>query len=186
MSHAGNWDAAAHHLKRMLPEIDLLLYMGEKQKEQIEQLQKADLMGAGVKIVAVDKDGGSPFDIVEGVKQLRNGGMVSMSGDVLWRKDQRSIRVTFLGHEAAIPETPYILALLANVPLYVFFAWRSGKGTYHVSISEPIEIKSSSRSERSKAIEETAQKYVDHLAKNVQKYPFQWYHFEPFLGKKIH
>ena len=186
MSHAGNWDAAAQHLKRKLPEIDLLLYMGEKQKEQIEQLQKNDLMAAGIKIIAVDKDGGSPFDIVEGVKQLRNGGLVSMSGDVLWRKDQKSVQVSFLGHEAALPETPYVLALLSGVPLYVFFAWRTGKGHYHVSISEPIDIKCVSRSERRNVIEETAQKYADHLAENVRKYPFQWYHFEPFLGKKIH
>jgi len=185
MSHAGNWDAAAHHLKRTLPEIDLLLYMGEKQKEQIEQLQKNDLTAAGIKIIAVDKDGGSPFDIVEGVKQLRNGGLVSMSGDVLWRKDQRCVRVSFLGHEVALPETPYVLAILSGVPLYVFFAWRTGKGHYHVSISEPIDIKCGSRSERRNVIEETAQKYADHLAENIRKYPFQWYHFEPFLGKEI-
>ena len=186
MSHAGNWDAAARHLKGELPKIDLLLYMGKNQKEQIESFQKDDFTGAGIKVVAVGREGGSPFDIVAGVKQLKSGGMVSMAGDVLWRPDQRSVPVSFLGYEAALPETPYLLALLSNVPLYVFFAWRTGKGCYHVSISEPIEIESTSRAHRRKAIQETAQKYADHLAENILQHPFQWYHFEPFLGKKIH
>ena len=186
MSHAGNWEAAAHHLKRELPKIDLLLYMGKNQKEQIESFQKDDFTGAGIKVIAVDKEGGSPFDIVEGVKQLKGGGLVSMAGDVLWRPDQRSVPVSFLGYEAALPETPYLLALLSNVPLYVFFAWRAGRGHYHVSISEPIGLESASRAHRRKAIEKAAQKYADYLAENVLQRPFQWYHFEPFLGKKIH
>ena len=185
MSHAGSWDAAAHHLMRELPKLSLLLYMGKNQKEQIERFQKNDLLDAGIKVVAVDREGGSPFDIVEGVKQLRSGGMVSMTGDVIWHKNQRSVRVDFLGYEAALPETPYLLALLSNVPVYVFFAWRTGRGHYHVSISEPIAIESVSRAHRRKAISETAQKYADHLAENVRQHPFQWYHFEPFLGKKF-
>ncbi len=184
MSHAGNWEAAAHHLKQKLPDIDLLLYMGQKQKEQIERFQKNDLMAAGIKILAVDEAGGSPLDIVEGVKQLKNGGLVSMAGDVLWRKDQRNVRVSFLDHAVALPETPYLLALLSNVPLYVFFAWRTGPGRYHVSISDPIEMKAPSRNLRRKAISETAQQYADHLAADIRKHPFQWYHFEPFLEEK--
>ena len=185
MSHAGSWDAAAHHLKRELPEISLLLYMGVKQKEQIERQQKDDFINAGIKVIGIDRDGGSPFDIVEGVKQLKGGGMVSMTGDVLWHRDQRSVRVSFLGYEAALPETPYLLALLSNVPLYVFFAWRTGRERYHVSISAPIVIESFSRNDRRKTIQKAAQEYADHLAENLRRHPFQWYHFEPFLGKKI-
>jgi lauroyl/myristoyl acyltransferase len=184
MSHAGNWEAAAHHLSKELPGIDLMLYMGTKQKEAIEAFQKTGLMDAGIKVVAVEKEGGSPFDIVEGVKQLKNGGLVSMAGDMLWREDQRSVNVSFLNHVAAIPETPYLLALLSNVPLYVFFAWRTGKARYHVSISAPIPISSHSRPKRRWAIACAAQTYADQLAENVRKHPFQWYHFEPFLKEK--
>ncbi len=185
MSHAGSWDAAAHHLKRELPEINLLLYMGKKQKEQIERQQKDDFINAGIKVIGIDKDGGSPFDIVEGVKQLKGGGMVSMTGDILWHRDQRSVQVSFLGYEVALPETPYLLALLSNVPLYVFFAWRIGRERYHVSINAPFVIESFSRNDRRKTIQDAAQKYADYLAENLRRYPFQWYHFEPFLGKKI-
>ncbi len=185
MSHAGSWEAAAHHLKRELPEISLLLYMGAKQKEQIERLQKDDFQKTGIRVIAIHRDGGSPFDIVEGVKQLRGGGMVSMTGDVLWREDQRSVSVSFLGYEATIPETPYLLALLSHVPLYIFFAWRTGRERYHVSISAPIAIESFSRAHRQGAIQKAAQEYADHLAQNLRRHPFQWYHFDPFLGNKI-
>jgi predicted LPLAT superfamily acyltransferase len=111
--------------------------------------------------------------------------MVSMAGDILWQRDQRSVQVAFLGYEVALPEAPYLLALLSNVPLYIFFAWRMGRAHYHVSISGPITIEPVSRAHRRNAINETAQKYADHLADNIRKHPFQWYHFEPFLGKKI-
>ena len=121
MSHAGSWDAAAHHLKRELPGISLLLYMGTKHKEQIEGLQKDDLIKTGIRVIAIDRDCGSPFDIVEGVKQLKGGGMVSMTGDMLWHRDQRRVCVSFLGYEAALPETPYLLALLFPRPPVCFF-----------------------------------------------------------------
>ena len=39
MSHMGNWEVAARLLKKTLPELRLMLYMGIKQKEQIEGLR---------------------------------------------------------------------------------------------------------------------------------------------------
>ena len=47
MSHVGNWEVAVHLLKKLLPEMDLLLYMGIKNKEQIESIQKNELDRAG-------------------------------------------------------------------------------------------------------------------------------------------
>ena len=62
MSHVGNWDVAAHLLRRK--GLNLMLYMGARQKEQVEKMQKAHLSESGLKIVSVDQDGGSPFDIL--------------------------------------------------------------------------------------------------------------------------
>ncbi len=185
MSHMGNWEIAAHLLKQRQNKMRLLLYMGIKQKEQIEGMQKDSLSKSGIKIIAVDKDGASPFDIVEGVKFLKDGGFVSLTGDIKWYEGQRIISTQFLGHEVCLPETPHILALLSGVPLFIFFSFRIGKKCYHFKITKPKYIEASSRSEREEIIRKSVQKYANFLEQMLRQYPFQWYHFKPFLGERL-
>jgi len=151
MSHVGNWEIAAHMLKirgRDVPGMKLLLYLGEKFKDQIEHTQKEDLIQSGVKIIAVEENSVTPTDIVEGINFLKAGGLVSLTGDRIWRKDQRSIAVRFLGHEVFLPETPFVFALLSGTPLYIFFAHRTDRETYHFQIQPPEYVKAKDRSER--------------------------------------
>lgn len=188
MSHTGNWEVAAHRLKskgRTNPRMRLLLYMGVKNKEQVERTQKESLARSGVKIVAVGEDGGSPADILEGVQFLKEGGLVSLTADRIWHPKQRSITVRFAGHEALIPEAPFIFALLAGSPLFIFFTYRTGKDTYHCQIIPLDYVKAENRRERAAAIQQAAQAYADSLEQMVREHPGEWFHFERFLGKKI-
>jgi predicted LPLAT superfamily acyltransferase len=184
MSHMGNWDVAAHLLKGKLKNLRLLLYMGVKQKEQIEQIQKETLAQSGIRIIAVDEGGGSPLDLVEGIKFIESGGVVSLTGDLVWKKTQRTIPVKFLGQEVLLPEAPHLFALLSGAPLFIFFAFRMGKNKYRFNMSEPIYIAAASRDERAGAIRHSAQKYADILEATLRNHPLQWYHFEPFLAAK--
>jgi predicted LPLAT superfamily acyltransferase len=184
MSHMGNWDIAAHLLKRKLNRIRLLLYMGVKQKEQIEQIQKESLSQSGIQIIAVEQDGGSPMDILEGIRFIESGGVVSLTGDLVWAKDQRTVPVKFLGREILLPETPHLFALLSGAPVFIFFAFRTGKHQYHFTMSEPMDLVCTSREERTAAIRQSAQKYADILEATLRNYPLQWYHFKPFLTAK--
>jgi len=188
MSHAGNWEIAAHVLKmrgRDNPAMRLLLYLGQVHKDQIDHKQKEGLVQSGVKIVVVEEEGGSPMDIVEGINFLKAGGLVSLTGDRLWRKDQRSVAVRFLGHEALIPETPFIFAMLSGAPIYIFFAFRTGKQTYLFQTLPPEYVQAKDRKDRKEAIGKAAQIYADCLEEMVRRHPFEWYHFEPFLGRKL-
>ena len=185
MSHMGNWETAAHLLSRKQYGMRLLLYMGIKAKEQIEKMQKESLSKGGVRIVAVDQDGGNPFDILEGIKFLREGGLVSLTGDRIWSGNERTVAVNFLNHKVYLPMAPHIFALLSGAPLFIFFSFSSGPKSYHFSISEPIYVAAASRADRQEAIERSAQKYADHIQRNLRTHPLQWYHFEPFLGRKL-
>jgi len=187
MSHVGNWEIAAHMLKvrgRNNPGMKLLLYMGQKHKDQIERTQKESLVQSGVKIIVAEENTVSPADIIEGINFLKAGGLVSLTGDRIWRKDQRSLPVRFLGHEAFLPETPFIFALLSGTPLYLFFAFRTGKQKYHFQILPPQYVHAKNRNDRQEAIRKAAQLYADRLEEMVRQYPFEWYHFEPFIGRK--
>lgn len=187
MSHVGNWEAASRLLQAKssrMPGMKLLLYLGTKHKEQLERKQKEGLVQSGVTIIAVEQDGGSPADIVSGIKFLRTGGLVSLTGDRRWRQDQRSIAVNFLGREALIPETPFIFALLSGAPLFIFFTYRTGKHRYHFKVLPPQFVTAKDRGNRDEAIRQAAQYYADRLEEMVREQPFEWFHFEPFIGEK--
>ncbi len=188
MSHTGNWEVAAHRLKakgRDNPRMKLLLYMGEKNKEQIEKTQKESLARSGVRIIAVGEDGGSPADILDGVQFLKEGGLVSLTADRVWQEKQRSVAVRFSGHEARLPEAPFIFALLSGSPLFIFFTFRTGKDTYHCQILPLDYVKVENRKERGAAIRKAAQAYAESLEEMVRQHPGEWFHFEQFIGKKI-
>ena len=184
MSHMGNWEIAAHILMRKKQDRRLLLYMGVKYKEQLEGIQKKSISQSGVTIIAVDEEGGSPLDIIEGIKFIESGGTVSLTGDLVWKKGQRTVPVKFLGHEVRLPEAPYLLALLSGAPIFIFFAFRTGNRQYQCNMSKPIYIRVSSRRERTAAIQHAAQQYADILEETLRRHPLQWYHFEPFLDLK--
>jgi len=182
MSHMGNWELGARLLRRQIPELRLLLFMGRRTKEQIERLQKEDLTASGIRILAADQEAESPFALVEGAGFLQDGGFVSLAGDMLWRPDQRAVAVQFLGRTVRLPEAPFMLALLSGAPLFVFFASSRGRGRHHFSVSAPMTVAAEFRAERRAAVIGAAQAYADILERQVRRNPMEWYHFEPFPG----
>jgi lauroyl/myristoyl acyltransferase len=182
MSHIGNWELAAQRLNQKgLP---IMLYLGAKHKEQVERIQKDNLTEKGIRIVATDEKEKSPFALLEGINFLREGGIVSMAGDRLWG-EQSYVTVGFLGHEARLPDTPHLFALMTGAPLMTFFVFQDAVGIYHIKVSEGRNVFAATRTDRKKAVLESAQAYADDLACFASEHPFEWHHFEPFLGKKI-
>ncbi len=184
MSHMGNWEIAAHLLTKVLPDLKLLLYMGVRDKEEIEKIQKQSVRRDGIRVIGVDQNGGSPFDIVEGIRFLQNGGFVSMAGDVIWRADQRTISGTFLNRRVHIPEAPFALALVSGAPIIVFFAFRTPTGQYRFSAHQPIYVVAPTRNDRAAAIRAAAQAYLNRLEAALRRHPFEWYHFSDFLEQE--
>lgn len=188
MSHVGSWEIAARllrHQGRNRPAMKLLLYLGAKHKEQIERRQKKSVEESGIRVISVPENGGSALDILEGLNFLREGGLVSLTGDRLWSPKQRAVTVRFAGGEARIPEMPYILAMLSGAPLLIFFGYRTGRGAYHLITMPPLPIARASRGERNRAVEQAAQAYADLLADTVRAHPYEWFHFEPFLTEPV-
>ncbi len=184
MSHVGSWEIAAHLLRRYGQGdrgMRLMLYLGEKHREQIERRQKKSIEKSGIRIVSVPEGGGTAMDILEGLKFLREGGLVSLTGDRLWGRKQKTVTVRFAGCRARIPEIPYILAMMSGAPLLIFFGYRTGRGRYHLVSSPPHIVAAAARGERHKAVAAAAQDYADLLEETVRAHPYEWYHFEPFL-----
>jgi len=182
MSHIGNWELAAQTLNsKGLP---IMLYLGAKRKEQIEQIQKQIIAQSGIRVVVTSEDEKSPFALIEGINFLREGGIVSMTGDRLWG-NQSYVTVDFLGHEAHLPDTPHLFALMTGAPLMTFFVYQESVGKYRIRVSPGRRVIAATRADRKKAVRESAQAYASDLARFAAEHPFEWHHFEPFLGKKI-
>lgn len=181
MSHLGNWEVGARLLRQNIPDLNLMLYVGQRAKDQIEQRQKEDLAADGIRIVAVDQEGGSAFDLVEAITFLRSGGFVSMAGDLIWRESQRSVPAVFLGHRVHLPEAPHMMALVTGMPLFIFFASSTGAQKYHFRVCPPVHIHADKRSERREAIGRAAQVYMGEMESQLRQCPYEWYHFRPFI-----
>jgi lauroyl/myristoyl acyltransferase len=182
MSHIGNWELAAEMLSRKgLP---IMLYLGAKHKEQVERIHKDKLAQSGVRIVTTSEKESSPFALLEGINFLREGGIVSMTGDRLWG-DQRSIKINFLGYEVQLPDTPHLFALMSGAPLMTFFVNQKSPGKYHIVVSRGRQVIAASRQDRANKVLASAQAYAGELEQMARRHPFEWHHFEPFLGKKI-
>ena len=180
MSHMGNWELAAQMLNRRgLP---VMLYLGAKHKEQVERIQKEKLAESGIKIVTTSEKESSPFALLEGVSFLREGGLVSMTGDRLWG-GQRSVTVNFLGYEVQLPDTPHLFALMSGAPLMTFFVHQKAPGKYHIAVSKGRQVSAATRKDRQAAVLASAQAYATLLEQMARLHPFEWHHFEPFLGK---
>jgi predicted LPLAT superfamily acyltransferase len=185
MSHLGNWEIAAHLMKQKREQMPLILYMGLRAKAHIERIQKEDLRRRGIRIIAVEKNGEASFDLLEGLRFIQAGGLLSMTGDQLWNSSQRAVCVSMLGHEVRLPETPHLLAMLSGAPLIVFFSRRTGKKRYHLMMTGPLHIEKAPRRLRAQAIRKSVQAYADLLETHLRGNPLEWYHFEQFLGSRL-
>ena len=181
MSHVGIWEVAAHLLRQ--EGVKLMLFMGERQREQVEKIQKSDLQKGGVEVVVTSADSEATFSAVEGLRFIKGGGIVSFAGDRLWSESQRSVEVQFLGRKVKLPAGPHMFAMATGAPLFIFFALRTSRGHYHLVAYGPRHVKAASRSDRWPAVERSAQEYANMLEDVVRRFPTHWYHFEQFLGE---
>jgi lauroyl/myristoyl acyltransferase len=181
MSHLGNWELGARLLGQR--QLRLLLFMGEKQREQIERQQKEDLRLEGVRVVALAAGAEATTEGLEGLRFLRDGGLVSLAGDRVWSPGQSVIHAQMLGRRVALPKAPHALALVSGAPIITFFVVRTGRCTYHFRAFPPTRVAAASRRERDDALAASAQRYVAQLEEVVRRHPTQWYHFEPFLDR---
>ncbi len=180
MSHLGNYELAA----RAFREIGLkhLMIMGEKEARQVARDQRETLEAQGVNILVATGQKDSIFGGLEAINFIREGGFVSLSADLIWTKHRSLLPVRLFDQEVAFTPAPHLLALVSGAPLFTLFTSRVRRGMHEITISPPRKVKASSRSERNKTLQASAQVYANALEEKVRQHPFQWYIFEDFFG----
>ncbi|MGA3083442.1 MAG: lysophospholipid acyltransferase family protein [Thermodesulfobacteriota bacterium] len=179
MSHLGSYEVAASGFQKY--GLKLLLIMGEKEARLVARDQRQALKDRGISIQVATGQGDSLMGGLEAIKFIREGGFVSLAGDLIWTEQRSFLTVKFFGREVVLASGPYLLALVSGAPLFILFTFRVKRGRHQVIVLPPRQVTASIRSERDKVLQESAQAYAEALEEMVRRHPFQWYIFEPFF-----
>lgn len=125
-----------------------------------------------------------PQAMLEVHEALDRGEFVAFLGDRQTGGSTRStMTVSFMGGMIDLPNSPYIAAFAARVPLYLCVAPRLGKKHYGIEISELYNGEPVARAERNTRIAELAQTYANNLERLCFRYPYNWFNFYDIWSK---
>jgi predicted LPLAT superfamily acyltransferase len=88
--------------------------------------------------------------------------------------------VTFLGHPAPLPTSPWLLAATLKVPVMLAFGLYRGGNRYDLHFEPFAERLAIERSRRAEALAQILQKFADRLAHYARLAPYNWFNFYDF------
>jgi len=179
ISHMGSYEVAVRAFQEL--GLSLLVIMGEKEAKQVAREQRETLMAQGVRIHVATAHDDSPFGGLEALQFIREGGFVSIAGDLVWTDQRSLVPVRFFNRDVGLPAGPHLLAFVSGAPLFTLFTFRVKKGRHQIIMSAPRHVKTTVRAERNAAVQASAQDFASALETMVRRHPFQWYIFEPFF-----
>lgn len=112
-------------------------------------------------------------------QRLERGEWLAIAGDRVPLHGARTVEVDFLGHPAAFPQGPWLLAGLLGCPLNLLFCLKH-QGRYQVTLEPFAERVQWRRSQRDQVIAEWASRYAERLGHYCLQAPRQWFNFYPF------
>jgi phosphatidylinositol dimannoside acyltransferase len=137
-AHMGNYDLGAALFAEKFQREIRVVRAPEPDQQSAEHLS-ASLEQAGEGAVKVDYNTAGALLSFDLLKALREGEIVSIQGD---RSDERVAQVTahLFGRDVRLPNGPFVLGLVAQVPIYPLFIARTGCRSYQIIVHEPIRL----------------------------------------------
>ncbi|WP_437881878.1 LpxL/LpxP family acyltransferase [Pseudomonas sp. LRF_L74] len=115
-------------------------------------------------------------------QRLDRGEWLAIAGDRVPLRGVRSSRVDFLGHPAAFPQGPWLLAGLLQCPVNLLNCLKID-GRYHVILEAFTERVEWKRNNREAVIEHWIRQYAERLGQRCLDAPLQWFNFYPFWNR---
>jgi lauroyl/myristoyl acyltransferase len=177
-AHMGNYDlGAALFAEKFHREIRVV--RAPEPDRQTAQHLSASLEQAGEGAVKVDYNTAGALLSFDLLKALRDGEIVSIQGD---RADGDVAQVTarLFETEVRLPNGPFVLSLVAAVPIYPLFIARSGYRSYQVIVRKPIQLLRNSGT-RDEEIEKGLTQWCAVLEETIAQRWDQWFAFTPIF-----
>lgn len=170
-SHVGNYEIAGYSLSTTKKRINAMVFGGEK--ESVMQNRTKLFERNNIRMVPMSHDMSHLF-IID--RALADGEILSMPADRIFGS-QKAFEVDFFGHTACLPQGPFIMAAMRNVPILFVVVMKTAAKKYHIDIHR-IDIPSQGRT-AAKA-HAMAREYASLLQTTVEQYPEQWYNYFNF------
>jgi lauroyl/myristoyl acyltransferase len=177
-AHMGSYDlGAAVFAQRFRREIRMV--RAPESDEQTAQHLDQSLERAGAGAVKVAYNTSSlalPFELLNAI---RAGEIVSIQGDrPVPNVSQRPARL--FGEVVGLPDGPFMLAFVAQAPIYPLFIVRSSFHRYKIIARAPIHCLRTER-DREATIEEAMQAWTGTLQKVIAEHWSQWFSLVPIF-----
>lgn len=117
-------------------------------------------------------------------QRLDAGEWLAIAADRTPVRGEKIVEVDFLGHRAALPQGPWLLAGLLEAPVnLVFCSWLDGR--YRLRLERFGPAPSWSRRDRAQAVQALAQRFAERLAAECREVPLQWFNFYDFWTEEF-
>ena len=169
-SHVGNYEIAGYTL-RAEKTLNALVFFGEKQT--VMQSRTTMFAETNIRMIPVSEDMSHLFLIDHA---LQEGEIVSMPAD---RRNgsQKSVTVSLLGADAALPLGPFSVATMRGLDVLAVNVMKDSWTSYKIFVTPLVYDKQAARKEQ---IRQLADGYAAELERMLQRYPTQWYNFFDF------
>jgi KDO2-lipid IV(A) lauroyltransferase len=168
-AHTGGWDIAAQVL--MATSGRLVTMVMDREPDPAARAFQDELRSkAGVQVAHVGQDALEGLTLL---KHLRQGGVVAVQLDRL-PPSGRTVSVNLAGQPFKLPEGPFVLASLAQVPIIPIFVSRRGYYDYEVRVGNAIRL---SRRPESTEVDSAARDVAALLEAFLLDHPEQWFNF---------
>lgn len=176
-AHLGSYDlGAAVFAEKFHREIHVVR-APEPHQESAEHMS-ASLERAGEGGVKIDYNTAGALLSFDLLTALRDGEIVSIQGDRV-EGGVGQITAALFGAEAKIPNGPFVLALVAQTPIYPLFIARTGCRAYRIIVREPIRIQATGQ--RDVDIAKGVSQWCAVLEDMIAIHWEQWFAFAPIF-----
>lgn len=179
-AHLGNYDLGAAFFAQKFERAIRMVRAPEPDALAARHVDLAlQQASAGAVQIGYSNDGTAlAFDLLNA---LRRGEIISIQGDRVVGEVGRA-PAKFFGREVSLPNGPFVLALVAQIPIYPLFIVRIGYRKYKIIARDPI-ICAKDRQSRDEQIAGAMQKWSQTLETIVRQYWPQWFAFTPMFDQ---
>lgn len=172
-AHTGNWETGVPFFDHYGKKINIVMYDAEYRSIK-QLLDENKIIDCDYKVIPVNNDSLAHVFLID--QAIHNHEYVCFQGDRYVNED-KLLYADFLGHRAAFPAGPFLLASRMETPVVFYFAMREKERKYrfHFTVLSPPK-----RSKGIRAEEHLLKRYVAALETIIRKYPEQWFNYYNF------
>jgi predicted LPLAT superfamily acyltransferase len=169
-AHVGNWQVATTALRKLGRTVYLM--MRPEDNAAVKEALNIDCEQETIRILYTD---GSLGGVVEALKAISQGGIVSIMGDRTY--GYGSMEASLLGGSVRFPHGAFSLAAASQCPVAVLLSAKTGVKKYVTDISHVISPPRGKRGAKEAELAACVQEFARVLEEYAIDHPYQWFVF---------